>query len=472
MANAFVQVAPDSTGKKMQTFENLVSGNTVEAEAVTLVRSSDNTEVGSSGQPLRVDPTGTTVQPVSGTVTGNQGTPNSLANKWPVQVTDGTNTMPTGDASARTIHTTVDNASIAVTGTVTANQGTANATPWNENVLQWGSVAVAAATAAGGDGTQVMPVVRKAGRRFGSTLTTTPLSSGQTFTGAWNDTVASGTSFVSIFANYDALQLASNNGLYLEQSDNTAQANSTSTVQTLQQANFATVGGPITKRYWRARFQVGTANQTVLNIVATESETIPLSVLSSGGAIGAAPAPIGTVQNPDFTNLGTTAACLVGPNGGAGGPLYVMPGVYSPTSANAGGNGNNYQAPRTPDTFKTATVAATATGNTAVWTPTSGKKFRLMRFQVTAQGLAATATAAVTVSFQDSSTGITIGTYDVDVPAVAGVTTGITNISCGWIDLGNGIRSAAANNVLNFNISAAGAGTVGTYRVNVCGTEE
>jgi hypothetical protein len=31
-------------------------------------------------------------QPVSGTVTANQGTPNSAANKWPVSVTDGTNT--------------------------------------------------------------------------------------------------------------------------------------------------------------------------------------------------------------------------------------------------------------------------------------------------------------------------------------------------------------------------------------------
>ncbi len=34
-----------------------------------------------------------------------------------VKVTDGTNFMPTGDASARSIHTTVDNASLAVTGT-------------------------------------------------------------------------------------------------------------------------------------------------------------------------------------------------------------------------------------------------------------------------------------------------------------------------------------------------------------------
>jgi len=64
---------------------------------------------------------------VSGTVTANQGTAAALSGKWPVIVTDGTNTMPTGDASARTIHVTIDNATVAVSGTVTANQGGA---PW------------------------------------------------------------------------------------------------------------------------------------------------------------------------------------------------------------------------------------------------------------------------------------------------------------------------------------------------------
>lgn len=37
----------------------------------------------------------------SGTWTVAQGAPNSLANKWPVQVTDGTNTMPTADVASR-----------------------------------------------------------------------------------------------------------------------------------------------------------------------------------------------------------------------------------------------------------------------------------------------------------------------------------------------------------------------------------
>lgn len=62
------------------------------------VEVTDGTNVlGTSAHPVRTDPTGTTTQPVSGsvtvsgTVTGNQGTPNTLANAWPVEITDGTN---------------------------------------------------------------------------------------------------------------------------------------------------------------------------------------------------------------------------------------------------------------------------------------------------------------------------------------------------------------------------------------------
>src|SRR5689334_17339062 len=39
MSNGYVQVAPDSTGKKLQTFENTVPSNTVEAQAAVLVDS-------------------------------------------------------------------------------------------------------------------------------------------------------------------------------------------------------------------------------------------------------------------------------------------------------------------------------------------------------------------------------------------------------------------------------------------------
>jgi hypothetical protein len=148
------------------------------------------------------------------------------------------------------------------------------------------------------------------------------------------------------------------------------------------------------------------------------------------------------------------------------GALVVVQGAIT------GSVGNNDAAMlRTPAIFKTASVPATASGNTAVWTPAAGKKFRLMRFQITAQNIAATTATLLTISFQDGSTGITIGTYDVLMPAVANLVSGIMQVSA-WVDLGNGVLSAAANNVLNANISATVTGATGTFRVNACGTEE
>lgn len=58
----------------------------------TVLYDSSDVEVGTAANPLRIDPTGTTTQPVSGTVTANQGTPAIVANAWPILVTDGINT--------------------------------------------------------------------------------------------------------------------------------------------------------------------------------------------------------------------------------------------------------------------------------------------------------------------------------------------------------------------------------------------
>lgn len=58
----------------------------------TVLYNTSDTEVGTSGNPLRIDPTGTTTQPVSGTVTADQGTAAAVAGAWPILVTDGTDT--------------------------------------------------------------------------------------------------------------------------------------------------------------------------------------------------------------------------------------------------------------------------------------------------------------------------------------------------------------------------------------------
>lgn len=105
---------------------------------------------------------------------------------------------------------------------------------------------------------------------------------------------------------------------------------------------------------------------------------------------------------------------------------------------------------RTPTVFKTLN-AVVVTSETTIWTPAAGKKFRLMGFYL-AQGVA---TGAITL--RDNTAGTTI----LIVPQN---TVGVASASP---PLGNGILSAAANNVL----TAQGASTE-TLTGFVFGTEE
>ena len=121
----------------------------------------------------------------------------------------------------------------------------------------------------------------------------------------------------------------------------------------------------------------------------------------------------------------------------------------------------------TPDTFKT--VQALNTGATALWTPTSGKKFRLQRFIIDVSSNASQASGGVlTFSFLDAAAATGLS-FDAFVPTTA-VTTVLGGYTSGWVDLGNGFLSATINNVLNINLSAALA--TGSVRVTACGTEE
>jgi hypothetical protein len=129
------------------------------------------------------------------------------------------------------------------------------------------------------------------------------------------------------------------------------------------------------------------------------------------------------------------------------------------------------QAVAEPNVFKTAT--ASAAGNTALWTPASGKKFRLMRFMIQVPAnVSVAARGVISVGLQDGTTDLKL-TFDFFVGQTAPVETASSeppNFNTGWIDIGNGILSAAANNVFNINLS--GALAAGTVRVTCCGTEE
>lgn len=126
---------------------------------------------------------------------------------------------------------------------------------------------------------------------------------------------------------------------------------------------------------------------------------------------------------------------------------------------------------RTPNVFKTA--SATAAGATAVWTPASGKKFRLMRFQIQLTDSAAMSAGSgdINIRFQDNTTDFGFQ-WDVTIPAAALSTPFGIGFDSDWIDLGNGYLSAAANNVLNFFIEGGNPLTAGKFRINVCGNEE
>jgi hypothetical protein len=127
-------------------------------------------------------------------------------------------------------------------------------------------------------------------------------------------------------------------------------------------------------------------------------------------------------------------------------------------------NGATFDRQRTTNIFKSAT--ATAAGNTAIWTPTAGKKFRLMR---------------VTMKLTNSATLATAGNL---LAQLFDGAAGVIGIANNWFvgasgnaqhqsynfDLGNGYLSSAANNVLNANLSAAL--TAGLLSITVAGTEE
>lgn len=130
-------------------------------------------------------------------------------------------------------------------------------------------------------------------------------------------------------------------------------------------------------------------------------------------------------------------------------------------------NGSTYDRTRTPKVFKTAT--ATAAGDTAVWTPASTKKFRLMGYAIylTANAsLAAGGLEEILLRDSTTATGLALSAF---VPGAAG-TAFTQDVESGVVTLGNGLLSATANNVLNVNLGTALA--TGEVRVVVWGTEE
>lgn len=129
-----------------------------------------------------------------------------------------------------------------------------------------------------------------------------------------------------------------------------------------------------------------------------------------------------------------------------------------------GFNGTTFDRVRIANVFHS--VIATAAGSTAVWTPTAGKRFRLMGYTISVAGTLA-ATGVQTIKLEDSATVIKNHLANVIETPSASISGGDTQIG---VDLGQGELSATVNNVLNINLSTAMA--TGGVAINVWGTEE
>lgn len=118
---------------------------------------------------------------------------------------------------------------------------------------------------------------------------------------------------------------------------------------------------------------------------------------------------------------------------------------------------------RTPGTFKTASVAA-APATTDVWSPTAGKKFRLMGGVITMGGTIAAA-AARTLQLIEETAGTVIIEVHMVIPVLGG------NVQVPFTIPGNGYLSSAVTKKLQA-VTAGGTYVVGTDAVSVWGTEE
>lgn len=202
---------------------------------------------------------------------------------------------------------------------------------------------------------------------------------------------------------------------------------------------------PVTSRYVRLRcnsYTSGTVN--VVMVASAAPASMQATYIAGSTSLNVAASGVTTAADGDTNNpWGRVNAYL------------------------SGFNGASWDRRRLPRIFRS--VTASALGDTAVWTPTSAKRFQLLRFQIFVTGDATTAAGGVlTVALRDATTatGLAVPVY---VPTAAKNDLG--GWSSGWIDAGDyGYRSAAVNNVLNVNLSTALA--TGSVGVLACGTEE
>ena len=323
-------------------------------------------------------------------------------------------------------------------------------------------------------------------RKSGQVLTTTPLAANGTFTSAWFDSNATGDALVEATARADQ-NGANPPGFRIEGTDDTTNANLTVQLASFTSPNTSGVNANVTSqimanvytRFWRVVYVNGATLQGSFELTVDVSSIFSAALFPQAGNFMVPGQRTPNVGN--FSGSSNAWALMTTPSIGAVADAdavsnaNMVSGIGGSTSAPVNAafqifnhlfNGASWDRQRTPAIFKT--VQATATGSTALWTPTAGKKFRLMKYCIMVTGNATLAAGAVlTVSLLDAAGQIG---QQIDTFIPTATFSVAEDYISPWIDLGNGILSGAANNVLNVNLSAAL--TAGNVRVIACGTEE
>jgi hypothetical protein len=328
------------------------------------------------------------------------------------------------------------------------------------DLLRWGGKDVQPAAAISDAATGFNPIVRNIARRYQAIVTTAPLPISGVFISPWIDTQQTGDVGIEVTCRSNVASATS--GLVIQETEDPTDSNFFANITTSTSANYGTgatvsantttsVISKVKKRYWRVTYTNGVTVQASFSLYATASNQ-PIGNVTLGSALSAG-------YGTEIVNIGSFPSLTIGADALTTASITAAPAFYF--------NGASWDKARTPVIFKTVSTAAL--GATVIWTPTSAKKFRLMRYQIEVQeGSTLAVGGNEALTFLDNVT--TIGfAHDVFVPAIALVTNGVLYQS-NWIDLGNGILSAAANNALSINLGTACA--TGGVRVNVCGTEE
>jgi hypothetical protein len=351
--------------------------------------------------------------------------------------------------------------------------------PLQTDLRKVNGVAVSSPLADAPDGSETAQVVRTIGLKRTITETITPLGAGATFTGNWHDSELTGNSFVMVTSRGDTAMT-----LQIQESNDSSDANQTlDTIfnPSTWQYGAATIAANTTRRtsviirarYWRVIVNNTGALQTSLKVISCAmnapsdqfnldlnsttvygpSKLTPVCSTGSASAIGE-----GGVND---TSLATINTGVMSPWASA---MWVFNGSAAGTSV----AGRRYSKARNPNVIKTGQFT---TGTTALWTPSAGNFYRLLKFIVEVTDNATLAVGGVlTITFNETTTGDLPIAFDVFVPAVALNNSGIL-YSSGWIELGfYGVLAAAVNRALNVKLSAALA--TGNVRVTVAGCEE